>query len=37
MDEALPVLVEDVPLATREHMWYQHDGASPHTGVVFLI
>jgi hypothetical protein len=30
MDEALSVLLEDVPLATKEHMWYQHDGALPH-------
>jgi hypothetical protein len=37
MDEALPVLLEDVPLATKEHMWYQHDGASPHTGVAFVV
>jgi hypothetical protein len=30
MDEALPVLLEDVPLATKGHMWYQHDGTPPH-------
>jgi hypothetical protein len=32
MDEALPVLLEDVPLATKEHMWHQHDGAPLHYG-----
>jgi hypothetical protein len=30
MDEALPVLPEDVPPATRELMWYQLDGAPQH-------
>jgi hypothetical protein len=29
MDEALPVLLGDVALATK-HMWYQHDGAPQH-------
>jgi hypothetical protein len=26
----LPVLLEHVPLQTRQHMWFMHDGAPPH-------
>jgi hypothetical protein len=32
IDEALPVLLEHLPLATREYMWFQHDRAPPHYG-----
>ncbi|KAJ8888045.1 hypothetical protein PR048_007531 [Dryococelus australis] len=28
--EILPELSEDIPLAVRRVMWYQHDGAPPH-------
>jgi hypothetical protein len=30
LDEVLPVLLEDVPLAIRRRMWFQHDGAPAH-------
>jgi len=30
LQEILPVLLEDVPLATREVMWFQLDGAPAH-------
>lgn len=26
----LPVLLEDVPLLTRQNLWFMHDGAPPH-------
>lgn len=29
---ALPELLEDVPLALRTRMWFQHDGAPAHYG-----
>jgi hypothetical protein len=28
----LPLLLEDVPLASRVRMWIQHDGTPPHYG-----
>jgi hypothetical protein len=28
--EVLPVLLEDVPLAVRHDMWFQHDGEPAH-------
>ncbi len=30
LQDALPDLLEDVPLATRQQMWFQHDGAPGH-------
>lgn len=30
LEEVLPELLEDVPLAVRHRMWFQHDGAPPH-------
>jgi hypothetical protein len=30
LQEVLPVLLEDVPLAVRRDMWFQHDGAPAH-------
>ena len=30
LEEALPELLEDLPLALRQRMWYQHDGAPAH-------
>jgi hypothetical protein len=30
LDEVLPLLLEDVPLAIRRRMWFQHDGAPAH-------
>lgn len=30
LQEELPTLLEDVPLATRRKMYFQHDGAPPH-------
>ena len=30
LEEYLPLLLEDVPIETRQNMWYQHDGAPPH-------
>jgi hypothetical protein len=30
LQEVLPVLLEDLPLAVRRDMWFQHDGASAH-------
>lgn len=34
LEHELPGLLEDVPLATRHRMYYQHDGAPPHTARV---
>lgn len=31
LSEVLPVLLEDVPLATRQTMWFQQDGHPAHT------
>lgn len=31
LNYTLPVLLENVPLQLRRNMWYQHDGAPPHT------
>jgi hypothetical protein len=28
----LPELLEDVPLAVRQMLWFQHDGAQAHRG-----
>jgi hypothetical protein len=30
LTEELPQLLEDVPLATRQAVWFMHDGASAH-------
>jgi hypothetical protein len=30
LQEVLPVLLEDVPLAVRRDMWFQHDGAAAY-------
>lgn len=30
LDQTLPDLIEDLPLALRQQMWYQHDGAPAH-------
>lgn len=30
LQNELPVLMEDVPLATRQRAWFQQDGAPPH-------
>ncbi|EFN63727.1 hypothetical protein EAG_00069, partial [Camponotus floridanus] len=30
LEESLPELLEDVPLATRNAMWFMHDGAPAH-------
>jgi hypothetical protein len=30
LQEVLPVLLEDVPLAVRHDMWFQHNGAPAH-------
>jgi hypothetical protein len=30
IDEALTVLLEHLPLATREQMWFQYDDSPPH-------
>jgi hypothetical protein len=30
LQEVLPVLLEDVPLAVRRDMWFQHDRAPAH-------
>jgi hypothetical protein len=32
LQHELPLLLEDVPLASRVWMWIQHDGAPPHYG-----
>lgn len=31
--EVLPELLENIPLATRRGMWFQHDGAPPHFAI----
>lgn len=31
LEDTLPELLDDVPLALRRNMWYQHDGAPIHT------
>lgn len=30
LEDTLPELLEDVPIALRQRMWFQHDGAPPH-------
>jgi hypothetical protein len=30
LQDVLPELLEDVPMAIRQDMWFQHDGAPPH-------
>jgi len=30
LQDELPTLLENVPLQTRQQMYYQHDGAPPH-------
>lgn len=34
LENSLPVLLEDVPLATRLMMWYQQDGCPAHYSVI---
>jgi hypothetical protein len=34
LQDELPTLLEDVPLQTRQQMYYQHDGAQPHSSQV---
>lgn len=34
LQEELPVLLEDVPIALRNEMWYMHDGAPAHFSVI---
>lgn len=36
LQNEIPGLLEDVPLATRELMWWQHDGAPAHNSGVVL-
>lgn len=31
LNDQLPLLLEEVPLAVRENMWYAHDGAPAHS------
>lgn len=31
LENVLPGLLENIPLATRQEMWFQHDGAPAHT------
>jgi hypothetical protein len=33
LENDLPVLLEDLPLAIRAHMWFMHDGAPPHFSI----
>lgn len=33
LETTLPDLLEDIPLLTRAHMWFMHDGAPPHIAV----
>lgn len=30
LENTLPLLMEEIPLAIRREMWFQHDGAPPH-------
>lgn len=30
LENELPILLEDVPLNIRNHLWFMHDGAPPH-------
>lgn len=30
LENSLGVLLENIPLAIRQWMWFQHDGAPPH-------
>jgi hypothetical protein len=32
LETVLPGLLEDVPLAVRQRLWFQHDGAPAHYG-----
>lgn len=32
LEENLPLLLDDIPLASRQGMWFQHDGAPVHFG-----
>ena len=34
IQEQLPLLLEDVPIEIRNHIWYMHDGAPAHFSVV---
>lgn len=31
LDTEVPLLLEDIPLDVRRQMWFQHDGAPPHS------
>lgn len=33
LQNTLPELIDDVPLAVRRNMWFQHDGAPPHFSI----
>jgi hypothetical protein len=33
LENDLPTLLEDLPLAIRAHMWFMHDGASPYFSI----
>jgi hypothetical protein len=33
LENDLPTLLEDLPLAIRAHMWFMHDGAPPHFSI----
>jgi hypothetical protein len=33
LENNLPTLLEDLPFAIRAHMWFMHDGASPHFSI----
>jgi hypothetical protein len=30
LEEMLPELLEEIPLAFRRYLWFQHDGAAAH-------
>jgi hypothetical protein len=34
LENDLPTLSEDLALAIRAHMWFLHDGASPHFSII---
>lgn len=33
LQNTLPLLLEDLPISTRQGLWYMHDGAPPHFSV----
>jgi hypothetical protein len=34
LQDELPALLENIPLQTQQHMYYQHDGQPPHISQV---